>query len=308
MTATIPLSDQKPKAKPLIIRNLVPLKLVLFLFYGAIGCIFFFLPVHMTGKGLYRTEVKTISVVASFISLLGPLIIAPICDKLNARKTATGFHLRLIATITILLSALFYGLLLLVPDIVRFTDLPQVSFGCDMNRAILFQRRIEQHSSCHSWEKPKIGDFILTNCSYTCHEPDNFEKMYKPWTATYAETSNEADDYDDNSNYTDSSASAEKPRIKHRSEETLVPPRVSYPHLCVKSDGDGQPSLCHAITETNQKITLNGVLGAATNVENATHKAEWCKYPLGKYFQLNLNIHLILYNYWFLNLIAFPFD
>lgn len=285
MTAAKPLGDQKPKKKPLIIKNLIFLKLVLFLFYGGLGCIFFFLPLHMIGKGLNREEAQLISVIAPFVSIIGPLIVGPLCDKLAAKKTATGFHLRLIGTITILLSALFYSLLLVVPYLGRFNnESPQVAFGCDADGAILFQQRIKHQPSCHSWEKPKIGDFILTNCSYTCHEPDNFEKMYKPWASPYVstESSNESDDYDDAANYTDvvENKSTEKNKIKQKSEESILPPRVPYPHLCIKSS-ENKPSLCHAFTESNQHIILNGALGAAINAENKTHKADWCKYPLG---------------------------
>lgn len=286
MTAAKPLGDQKPKRKPLIIKNLILLKLVLFLFYGGLGCIFFFLPLHMIGKGLNRGETQIISVIAPFISILGPIFVGPLCDKLAAKKNATGFHLRLIATITILLSVIFYSLLLIVPNLKRFqNESPQVAFGCDMEGAILFQQRIEHQPNCHSWEQPKEGEFVLTNCSYTCHEPDNFEKMYKPWASPYVvtESSNESDDYDEGANYTDVSEnkSAEKSKIKQKSEESLLPPRVPYPHLCVKN-ADDKPSLCHAITESHQKIILNGALGAAINAENATHKPDWCKYPLGK--------------------------
>jgi hypothetical protein len=284
MTASKPLGDQKPKLKPLIIKNLLKLKLVLFLFYGGLGCIFLFLPLHMLSIGLSRSEAQTISIVAPLVSVLGPLIFGPLCDKLTAGKGSTGKHLRITAAITILLSALFYGILMCVPSLHRFEhQRPKATFGCDPDGAILFQERIEEHKTCYYWEKAHVGPFVLTNCSYTCHMPAQFEKLYKPWVPSYttAETSNEsADDYDSNdTSYTDIiEKSAERiQRLRHENE--ITEPRVPYPHICVDGDSD-HPKLCHAFTENTQKISLMGTLRAAINVENETHSADWCKYPL----------------------------
>jgi hypothetical protein len=275
----------KPK-KVAIIKNLITLKLVLFIFYGALGCLFPFLSMHMLDVGLNRSESRIISIVAPLVSLIGPLIVAPIADRLTTRKGATGKHLRIIAAITMILGAILYAILLCVPNLERFEEKrPLVGFSCDPSGALLLQERIEEQRTCYYWEKARVGKFVLTNCSYTCQTPTNFEKLYKPWEGspyppTEASTETESEgDYDE----TVYNESTEKTPLKvtdHQGKRgVLENPRVEPPHLCINR-GESETQLCHAFTEPSQHLELSVKLRGAINKENATHSAEWCKYPL----------------------------
>jgi len=147
---------EKEKTKPLINRNLLSLKLVLFLFFGGLGCLYPFLPVHMLAIGLNRMEARIISIVAPLVSILGPLIFGPLADRLAGKGSISGKFLRIMAVFTILLGALFYGLLMAVPSVTRFeARRPLVSFACDQEGALIFQERCTEERTCFHWKREK---------------------------------------------------------------------------------------------------------------------------------------------------------
>lgn len=154
----------------------------------------------MLSVGLNREESRIISIISPLVSILGPLLFAPLADRYATKKGATGKHLRIIAAITMIIGAILYSLLLTVPQLTRFeSKRPLVSFACDLNGAILFQERIEEQRTCYHWDSPKVGDFVLTNCTYTCQKPTEFENLYSPWNkgAVYHSDSGQEDYYDE---------------------------------------------------------------------------------------------------------------
>lgn len=79
---------------------------------------------HMTAKGLTLDESKTISIVAPCIALLGPAIAGPLADKLAGgsgggnQRSKTGRYLRVMIAVCLIMSAILYWMLTLVPVIV----------------------------------------------------------------------------------------------------------------------------------------------------------------------------------------------
>lgn len=236
----------------------------------------------MVATGLNYEESRIISIVAPLVSLIGPLTVGILADKLAGKKgSQTGKYLRVLIAICMLGAALFYAILLAVPTLQRWeARRPQVSFACDGNGSMIFQERCTDEKTCYHWTKEKVGNLILTNCSYTCQKPSQFEKLYKPWLGgsaspplenQFAETPSGEDYDEDNDDY-------EAGRNRRNVEVARV--LVEPPHICQLPEKEGGTKLCHVYTEDSHMITINAKLQGAMNQENETHSAEWCKYPL----------------------------
>lgn len=272
-------------------RNLISLKVVLFLVYGGLACLYSTLIPHMLEIGLNYNESRIILIVVPLISIIGPLIVAPIADRLAAGKQAlNGKYLRVMIAIILILGVIVYSCLLIVPFVSRSEyRRPLVSYGCDESGATIFQERCTEEKTCKHWTNERIGSLILTNCTYTCQNPTQFEDLYRLYTkaaltATPSTTqttpaslpkdglgSPEDEDYEDLPNE----------RGRRNAEVLLVEP----PHLCergVSEDGEEKVTKCHVFTEDTRSITIQATLRSATNKENETHSAEWCNYPLGE--------------------------
>uniref|UniRef100_A0A182PU53 Major facilitator superfamily associated domain-containing protein n=1 Tax=Anopheles epiroticus TaxID=199890 RepID=A0A182PU53_9DIPT len=244
-----------PAKKPLVNRNLISLKIVLFLFYGALGCLHPYIQKHMTLTGLNYYESQLVTLIAPLVAILGPLIIAPLVDRLAGRAGASfGKRLRLLAALCMILSVVLYSVLFfVVPRVERQeSSRSEVSFACDYDGAIIFQQRCSEERTCYQWKREKIGHLTLTNCSYTCQKPVEFENLNHPYTKglilpSSTESSVEDEDYDISD------------------EPAPVPENI---RLEPKVEIDKTP------------IPLTTELRSAVNAENETHSAEWCRYPL----------------------------
>lgn len=113
--------------------------------------------------------------------MIGPLIIGPLTDNIAAKNpNKFGRFLRILLAACLILSTIFYVILFFIPPVKRLESRrPLVSFGCDGNGGMIYQERCIEHK-CHNWNH-KYGDLILTNCSYTCQNPEKFERLYLPW-------------------------------------------------------------------------------------------------------------------------------
>ncbi|XP_055693493.1 uncharacterized protein LOC129795946 [Lutzomyia longipalpis] len=272
--------------KPRINKNLISLKCVLFIFFGGLGCIYPFLPLHMVATGLNYEESRIVSIVAPLVSLLGPLVAGILADRMaGGKNSGSGRYLRVMIALAMIFAAIFYAILLAVPPCQRWeARRPLVSFACDSKGAEIFQERCSEERSCYHWDEAKVGSLILTNCSYTCQKPSQFEKLYNPWThgapqALTESLSSEADydNYDDGANY--EGTLAERLRRNVHVEQVFVEP----PHLCLGKTPEGEitdTTICHVYTEDTKSISIQTTLHSATNKENETHSAEWCRYPL----------------------------
>ena len=143
------------------------------------GCLFPFLPLHMTEMGLSIDQIRMISIISPAVAILGPLIAAPIADKLATHqgrndKSSTGRYLRVMIAIACFLSAIFYAFLLLIPTVDRIEPprerRPGVKFNCDHAGAVVLQERCKDHISCHKWsDETRVGPLLLEGCNYACY-------------------------------------------------------------------------------------------------------------------------------------------
>ncbi|XP_029713180.2 uncharacterized protein LOC109418703 [Aedes albopictus] len=271
-----------PFKEPLVNRNLISLKIVLFLFYAALGCLHPYLQKHMTLTGLDYKESQIISVVAPLIAILGPLIFAPLADRLaGTNGSSYGRRLRFLASFCMIFSAILYAILFfVVPPIERQeSSRSQVSFACDLDGAIIFQQRCSEERTCYHWKREKIGHLTLTNCSYTCQKPIEFENLNHPYTKGVTvppstESSIEDEEYDlIDDDLEVAPANLELPRVEV--DNTPIP----VPHICERKGGP-ESEICHAYTPATESLRFETVLRSAVNDENDTHSAEWCRYPL----------------------------
>lgn len=269
----------------LVNRSMISLKVVLFLFYGGLGCLYSTLTPHMLDLGLNFHEARIVLIVAPLVSLIGPLIAGPLADRIAATKQSlSGKYLRIMIAVIILLAAILYAALLSVPFVSRSQSRrPLVSFGCDNDGAIIFQERCSEEKTCYHWKTEKMGSLILTNCSYTCQNPTQFESLYNPWTKGSpippTDISRErSEDYE----YEDSAQQSEYASAE-RGKRDVPQVFVEPPHLCSKKRdlvGIDVIDRCHVYTEDSKSLTVQATLRSATNLENETHSAEWCNYPL----------------------------
>lgn len=194
----------KEQSEHLINRNLVALIAVIFLFYGGLSCLYSTFVPHLLELGFEDLEIRNILTTVALISIIGPLLFAPLIDRIaDRRKASYGRYLQGILALLLILASIVYGLLLLVPAVRRSPSRePSVSFGCDASGAIIFQERCSEEKSCYQWENAKIGSLVVTNCSYTCQNPNQFESLYNPWlkgspaSLTVESSKERSDDYD----------------------------------------------------------------------------------------------------------------
>lgn len=96
---------------------------LLCLLFPGIASLFPFLPVHMNDIGLSKDESILVSIIAPIIALIGPLVAAPLADRMaggfgGAQRSKTGQYLRVMTAICMVLSIIFYWLLHLIPPVV----------------------------------------------------------------------------------------------------------------------------------------------------------------------------------------------
>ncbi|XP_045459822.1 uncharacterized protein LOC123670369 [Melitaea cinxia] len=162
-----------------------------------IGCIYPFLPLHILSVGLDHGEARLISAVAPCVALLGPAILGPLIDKLSVGRGSTGGGigpsgsgklLRVVTALCLILSALFYTLLLAVPYTERHeARRPQVLFMCDADGAYVMQEVCTEGMRCNKWEGEKSGVLAVSACEYGCAD-DNMTWVRRPFTTTTTTT------------------------------------------------------------------------------------------------------------------------
>ena len=114
----------------------------------------------MTLTGLNYYESQLVTLIAPLVAILGPLIIAPLVDRLAGRAGASfGKRLRLLAALCMILSVVLYSVLFFaVPRVERQeSSRSEVSFACDYDGAIIFQQRCSEERTCYQWKREKVG-------------------------------------------------------------------------------------------------------------------------------------------------------
>ncbi|XP_051175961.1 uncharacterized protein LOC127291081 isoform X2 [Leptopilina boulardi] len=292
MTSTTDLPKEPITRKKIFNPNLISLKCLLFLFFGGMGCLFPFLPLHMTEVGLTRNKIGIVSMASAVVAILGPLIAGPLADKMAGHqgsndKSSTGRYLRVMIAVVCVFSALFYSLLLLVPATkieLSQERSPSLNFSCDQNGAIVYQERCKDTKDCHRWIEERLGTIVLTKCQYVCHS--------KKLKTSYRQFSHSSDS---NTEYSLDDGSGDitvAPLIVPESllqeqydKKSLLSVNMDRtpPHICYKNAEEGK--LCHAFTNNTERIAVNATLGQPTNTEEVD---EWCAYPVSDYFSCRI--------------------
>ncbi|XP_013113477.2 uncharacterized protein LOC106091485 [Stomoxys calcitrans] len=305
--------------KPRVNRTLISLKVVTFFVLSGLTALHIVNSQKPIDLGLYFSEYREITIIAAFVSILGPLIVGPIADRVAAKNpNSFGKTLRILTAICLIITSVIYACLVAVPEVSRKEDhLPMVSFACDSNGAIMFQESCSTESSCRHWDK-KVGSLDLTNCTYTCQNPNQYENMYTPWLESIP-TPSPSTEHSSEFDYEDEAISSvtESLRARRNAEfgggEVMsgevaarqtraaksAPSKiyVEPPHICMTGmDEHGNTIIknCHVYTDDTPSINVHTVMRAATNVENDTHAAEWCHYPL-EGFQCHIPLQQVNY-------------
>ncbi|KAH8305265.1 hypothetical protein KR018_008418 [Drosophila ironensis] len=306
--------------KPRVNKTLISLKFVVFFVISGLAALHVLHATKPLLLGLTFSEYRTITIIAPFVSILGPLIAGPWADRLAARNPNTfGRTLRVLTAVFLLISALIYAFLFAVPDVSRAdAHEPLVSFGCDASGGFLFQERCGANATCSRWDQ-KEGSINLTRCTYSCQNPKLYEPLYVAWLAevpTLAPSTEQSSEFDyddegslavtesmrqkrsaDNSDPADSAGveALSSEATGHRAiRQVKTAPKKVYvqpPHICLTQKNDqGQDIVkhCHAYTEEKTSVLMDAVMGAAISSEDLNDDYDgWCQYPLAG-FQCNI--------------------
>ncbi|KAF9410041.1 hypothetical protein HW555_010758 [Spodoptera exigua] len=262
--------------KQLVNKNLITLKCVLFCFLSGIGCIFPFLPLHMLSVGLDKGEARLISAVAPCIALLGPAVLGPLIDKLSVGRGSTGGGtnpsgsgrlLRVITAACLILSAIFYTLLLAVPYTERHeARRPEVLFMCDEDSAYVMQEVCKEDMRCNRWSGEKSGVLAVTACEYGCAD-ENMTWVKQPFTTT-STTTTLSPMYLNVANATTSAPEVtEDDEVRH-----AMPFEVNPPHFCY----NGQ-CLVYMQHQARLRVPLS-LIAPELPEDNSTSDSDWCTY------------------------------
>ncbi|KAF7287260.1 hypothetical protein GWI33_002076 [Rhynchophorus ferrugineus] len=262
-------------------KNLISLKCVIFLFFGAIGALLPFLPLQMNIWGLSRNEAVIVSYVSPLIAVIGPLVAGPLADRLaggfgGAPRSKTGRYLRVMIAVSCLLATIFYWLLLTIPPIIRSP--PNAAFACDEQGGYILQDRCGAERTCYNWGSGK-GAVFVKNCIFSCNA-----------TSAYRGESKEPKVEEVSSEYSDGDYEATEPTIANEPEgfapnanSDNVFPEL-YPHMCYKNiSGD---TVCEVYTDYSWPIRFNLGLRPSDNVGNESE--DTCKYPFDEYFHCRI--------------------
>ncbi|XP_020801665.1 uncharacterized protein LOC110178767 [Drosophila serrata] len=306
--------------KPRVNKTLISLKFVVFFVISGLAALHVLHATKPLLLGLNFSEYRTITILAPFVSILGPLIAGPWADRLAARNPNTfGRTLRVLTAVFLLISAFIYAFLFAIPDVSRSeSHEPLVSFGCDETGGFLFQEKCGVNASCSRWEQ-KEGSINLTRCTYSCQNPKLYEPLYVAWLAeepTLAPSTEQSSefDYDDEATSAvteslrtrrdlESSDPADSAGVEALSAEALVhrtvrqvktAPKKVYvqpPHVCLtQKNEEGQDIVkhCHAYTEDTTSVVIDALMGSAISQEKKDDDYDgWCQYPL-EGFQCNI--------------------
>lgn len=258
--------------------------------YVALQCLYAYLPNHMEWLGFTRGDIRLVTLIASLVSIIGPLILGFILDRVSVNRPASyGKWLRVLLFICFIATGIFFGLLLAIaPEHREVVDKePRATFSCGDHGGHLFVKRIN-NDTCDDLEK-ETGHLRLYNCSYTCELPENFKYLFHPNVThqkdnpafaklqndpnlSTADAPSDEEDYDENKSYDEG-----LPQPDALQAATSAP-IIAPPHICI-SNG----------TNTNCHVYLDGVIINLKSVEGTSRGDDftnrfsdnWCKHPLG---------------------------
>lgn len=239
----------------------------------------------MEHLGFNRSEIRWITMIAALVSMIGPLLVGFIMDRIAVQKPSVyGKYLRILLFICLIAGSLLFGALLLLPAANQPKspeEIPPVTFACDLNGAHVYQKHCSSSEPCQDL-LGETGGLKLTNCSYTCQSPENFEHLYTPFpnrvqhaSAQLAQLQEGNSPEDDDSNYDEQIALNQPDGL---TEQTALPEKhIVPPHICFRSKNH-----CHVYIENGPVISLEDVkMRPSTANDSNMFGDNWCKYPLG---------------------------
>ncbi|CAG9856665.1 unnamed protein product [Phyllotreta striolata] len=263
--------------------KLVSLKCILFLIYGAIGSLVPFLPLHMNDAvGLSKNQSIIISVVAPLLAMLGPLIAAPLADRLAGtyiQKSKNGPYLRVMIAETITFAAALYWLLFIIPPVKTSYN---ITFICDQDGAYVLQDKCGK--SCTEFGDEK-GSIAVKNCVYTCNITSSY--TLKAPVFSEEEENHEASDGDNESFYDGGVDLEAELSVTTMQPDVNVTYFEPHPHMC-HTNATGY-TLCEVYTEYSQPIGFDVALGPAVPFDSPENKdGRICKHPTREPFQCRI--------------------
>ncbi|CAG0920744.1 unnamed protein product [Notodromas monacha] len=146
---------------PCINVNLIPLKVLIFSFYGGLGCVLPFLTIHMKSLGFNVQETAFINFVLPFLCLLGPPIAGVIADKIGRYKP--------VMVCCLIMTALAYAGLLFVPETQRLSPRPpELSFTCSRDAGALVAERCSDTEACIHKDDNRVIEVAVRDCVVKC--------------------------------------------------------------------------------------------------------------------------------------------
>lgn len=291
------MGAKRDDSEQLFNRNLTALVAVIFLFYGGLSCLYSTFIPHLIELGFRSIEISHILTIVALVSILGPLIFAPVVDLIADRyKGQFGRYLQYILALLLILGAIAYSRLLVVPAFRRTpSEEPSITFGCNQNSAVIFQQRCGGDAHCHYWDDEKLGELELVNCSYTCQNPEKFEIMYHgfsikpPISESAAQPLTESAGSKEDFDYDDRDQTIETQSQRQRRDTSGNDPRkVEPPHICTQNKNNHSIiDRCQVYTKDNNPLKINAKLHSAIKQENDT---KYCRYPIGNCFILPIKI------------------
>lgn len=111
--------------------------------------------------GLHADELYLVSIVAPMVALIGPLVAAPLADRLGVPAQGStaryGRYMRLMLVVVTLLGGVFYTALLYVPQVSRLHERnPAVSFLCSPEGSVVMQDQC-QELPCYNWPSDNVS-------------------------------------------------------------------------------------------------------------------------------------------------------
>lgn len=290
-------------------RNLTALVAVIFLFYGGLSCLYSTFIPHLIKLGFDTHEISWMLTIVALVSILGPLIFAPLIDLIADRyKGQFGRYLQYILAFLLIFGAIAYSYLLVIPGFHRTpTKEPSITFGCDANSSVIFQHRCNNMTShCHYWDDEKLGELELVNCSYTCQNPEKYEIYQNDHWAprqpsesdaqryVEAQSSKEEKDMDyDVNDVDDVPGKAKQDRRQRRDIKNKdEPPKINPAHICTPTQYNSSIiERCQVYTNDIKSIKVKAKLKSALEPEKENATSAYCRYPIGKCFILPIEIH-----------------
>ncbi|XP_019869896.2 uncharacterized protein LOC109598424 [Aethina tumida] len=274
-------------------KNLITLKCVLFLFFGALGSLLPFLPLHMNAIGLSKDESVIVSVVAPLIAVLGPLVAAPLADRLAGgfggnQRSKTGRYLRIMIALCFIIGTIFYWLLMVIPPIIRSP--PNVSFYCDQEGGFIIQDRCGAERTCYNWGSSK-GSVLVKNCVFACNATTTYSGEVTTAYPDETEGTYDDNDYTDNSGDEGAEVDVSNLYSQDYSSNRKYTGIVPHPHMCYQNDK--KETICEVYTEYSNPIDFK--IGLTPHIDNPSNESEadYCRYPFADKFHCRITSEVV---------------